>query len=89
MSLADDFLTSLNETYFNYRKACDWLVTSRLGRPVYQSQVYDLIINPLLQRGLVTRVGRGLYILQGSERASSNLKDDEFATYLRGKGVKP
>jgi len=113
MSLADDFVNSLSEGQFTYRWARDWLVAVRFGRPVYRAQVYDLLINPLIMRGLVARVGRGLYFLSSlcegqitemeprlslSEAEGQRLKRDvpqhpskvdEFAVYLKEKGVKP
>jgi hypothetical protein len=101
MSLHDDFYTSLDPGQFTYAQARDWLVAKRFGRPVYQSQVYDLLINPLLMRKLIQRVGRGLYLLssslEGGQLRSGKEEDakepssppkDEFDHYLKEKGVK-
>jgi len=83
-----DYLLTLGEEEFTLQEATKWLVEQRFGKPVYQTQVFDLLINPLIQIGVIRRAGRGVYSLMSPQVDSNVGSGDEFDSYLKEKGVK-
>ena len=97
-NLRQQFLNDLAEqgqASFTFGIAKHWYASHKRGpAQAYATNVYTMIINPLLAEGLISKASVGLYYIYGAPAGvpavvpTAPKELDEFDSYLKGKGVR-
>lgn len=88
MTLQESFIASFQDVqYITTKDIYEWYSTAKRGGSLhtYRSAIYALIIVPLMQKGLLIKLSKGLYTLDQSATRVEATSNDEWETYIKSK----
>lgn len=89
MSLQDDLVNHFKDLpFFSPKDALVWYQGVKSGGAAYYSNIYMLLLQPLLAKGRIERLNRGLYrVVRTDPKAVEEA--NEFDLYLQAKTKLP
>jgi len=85
--LQDSFVNHFKrQQYFTTKEAFEWYRINKSNADILPPRcaVHQLIINPLLHRGSITKISRGVYLVN-AVNTNNNDDLDEFDKYVANK----
>ena len=89
MSLQDDLLTHFkDEPFFSPKDVYIWYNGVKTGGQAYYNNLYMMLLMPLMAKGRIERLNRGLYRVVRTDPKAVN-EANEFDLYLQAKTKLP